>query len=244
MIATFTDFGVAGPYLGELRIALQRCAPDIAVIDLMSDAPRFNPRASAYLLAAVAQRLPPNCVVLAVVDPGVGGGREPVALYADTRWYVGPDNGLLDVVSMRAEDSTWWRIRWRPDELSNSFHGRDLFAPVAARLALGEPLPKSYIEHITRRSKAPPPDIAEVVYLDGYGNAVSGLRAQAVHPESTLNVHGTSIDGARTFSAVPVGQPFWYENSMGLVEVAANQGSAADMLQMEIGTLVEVKPAP
>lgn len=242
MIVTFTDFGVSGPYLGEMRIALQRHAPGIAVVDLMSDAPCFNPRASSYLLAAIARRLPPNSVVLAVVDPGVGGSREPVALCADTLWYVGPDNGLLDVVSMHADMSTWWRICWRPDELSASFHGRDLFAPVAGRLALGRPPPEGYLDRMTTRSVDAPLDVAEVIYLDGYGNAVTGLRALALHPESTLEVRGTTIGGATTFSAVSVGQAFWYENSMGLAEVAVNQGSAADLLGLQIGTALAVKP--
>jgi hypothetical protein len=236
MIVTFTDFGVTGPYLGELRIALERHAPGVPVVDLMSDAPRFDPRASAYLLAALARRLPADCVVVAVVDPGVGGGRQALVLRADERWYVGPDNGLLRIVAAQAGDGAWWRILWRPAQLSASFHGRDLFAPVAARLIGGEALSERCAQRISEPDHKWPPDLAEIVYLDGFGNAVSGLRAQWLDEAAVMRVAGVEIGHAATFSAVPVGRPFWYRNSMDLIEVAVNQGSAASALGLDVGS--------
>ncbi len=140
MIVLFTDFGSAGPYVGQMRAVLVRAAPDVPVIELFSDAPAFNAKASAYLLAAYCAEFEPGTVFLAVVDPGVGGPREAIALEADGRWYVAPDNGLLALVARRADAAQWWRITWRPANLSASFHGRDLFALVAARLARGENL--------------------------------------------------------------------------------------------------------
>ncbi|MHA1114521.1 MAG: SAM-dependent chlorinase/fluorinase, partial [Alphaproteobacteria bacterium] len=133
MIALFTDFGAAGPYTGQVKAVLAQDAPGVPVIDLIADAPACDPRAGAYLLAALAPEFPPGTVFLCVVDPGVGGPRAPLIVEADGRRFVGPDNGLFEIVTARHR-----RIDWRPARLSTSFHGRDLFAPVAARLARAE----------------------------------------------------------------------------------------------------------
>jgi len=141
MIVLFTDFGLQGPYTGQMKAVLRQMAPDIPVIDLFADAPVGNPKASAYLLAVYAAWFPAGTVFLGVVDPGVGGTRPSVILKADGQWYVGPGNGLFELVQRRAGETRSWEIDWRPEHLSASFHGRDLFAPVAAMLARGEPPP-------------------------------------------------------------------------------------------------------
>ena len=135
MIVLFTDFGLAGPYTGQMKAVLARDAPGQPVIDLFADAPSRNPRAAAYLLAAYAAWFPAGTVFLAVVDPGVGGIRAPLIVSADGCCYVGPDNGLFELVLRRAREAQVWEITWQPAALSASFHGRDLFAPVAAKLA-------------------------------------------------------------------------------------------------------------
>ena len=114
---------------------------EVALGVLAHAAPAMNPRASAYLLAALAPSIKGEASFVCVVDPGVGTERRALALRADGRWFVGPDNGLLDVVGRRAQAAEWWEITWRPEQLSATFHGRDLFAPVAAKLARGEAPP-------------------------------------------------------------------------------------------------------
>jgi S-adenosyl-L-methionine hydrolase (adenosine-forming) len=141
MIVLFTDFGLHGTYTGQLKAVLHQMAPGVPAIDLFADAPVGNPKASAYLLAAYAVWFPVGTVFLCVVDPGVGGRRPAIVLEADGRWYVGPGNGLFELVLRRAAKTRSWDIDWRPEHLSASFHGRDLFAPVAAMLARGEPPP-------------------------------------------------------------------------------------------------------
>ena len=94
MIVLFTDFGLEGPYTGQVRAVLYRTAPQVPVVDLFADAPAGKPKPAAYLLAAYGVWFPPGTVLLAVVDPGVGGPRAPVIVEAEGRWYVGPDNGL------------------------------------------------------------------------------------------------------------------------------------------------------
>ena len=132
MIVLCTDFGLEGPYTGQVKAVLARAAPAVPVIDLFADLPPFRPQAAAYLLAAYGLVLVAGDVIVAVVDPGVGGARAALALEADGRWYVGPDNGIFELVLRRAHAARSWRIDWRPTALSATFHGRDLFAPVAA----------------------------------------------------------------------------------------------------------------
>ncbi len=238
MILMFTDFSHAGPYLGEMEAVLRRTAPEVSVVNLMADAPAFSPKPSAYLLAALCGRILVGDVVLAVVDPGVGGERAPVAVEADGRWLVGPDNGLFELVVRRARAVRTYGIGWRPDTLSTSFHGRDLFAPIAARLARGRRdglLPMELTRHADW-----PDELAEIVYLDGYGNAVTGIRAASLGTDAALTAFGQHLAFAATFSAVPPRQAFWYANSSGLAEIASNGGSAATALGLRIGTPVGV----
>ncbi len=233
MIALFTDFGSAGPYVGQIHAVLNMNAPGTPVVDLFHDVPRYDSRAAAYLLPAYASIFPPQTVFICVVDPGVGGERRPLALEADGRWYVGPDNGIFNLVLRRARQPVVHEICWRPPTLSESFHGRDLFAPVAAKLAQGV-LPESRpVTPVAPVFDDWPDDLACVLYIDGYGNAISGLRSHGIPVNKALQVHGHTVPHARIFSEVPRGQAFWYGNANGLVEIAVNQGSA----KRELGLL-------
>jgi len=241
-IALFTDFGSAGPYVGQMKAVLVMRAPGVPVIDLMADAPAFDPRAAAYLLAALLPELPPDAVVGAVVDPGVGGERAPLIAEIDGRLLVGPDNGLFEPALRRAEAKRAWRITWRPERLSNTFHGRDLFAPMAARLALGHSPEEAGAQDVEVPSLPHwADDLAEIVYVDGYGNAMTGLRATSIAEDAEIEVGGRTLASARTYSAVPAGAAFWYANSIGLVEVSVARGRASDVLGAAIGTPVRAK---
>ncbi len=235
-IVLFTDFGSSDLYVGQVKAVLQRHAPAIPVIDLLHEAPVFNVRASAHLLASLAGGFDEDNVFLAVVDPGVGGERGVLVMQADGRWYVGPDNGLLSVIGARAHKGDSWRIVWRPERLSASFHGRDLFAPVAATLALQNGLPRGWFEHADKPSvEFGGEDLPEIIYIDHYGNAHTGIRASGIPREMQLVVGGLRLPYARVFSEAAAATAFWYENSQGLVEVAVNRGSAAQLQGLKIG---------
>src|SRR5215813_1603316 len=118
MIVLFTDFGLQGPYTGQMKAVRQQMAPGISITNLSADAPAGNPKASAYLLAAYAQWFAAGTTFLCVVDPGVGGARPPVILEADGRWYVGPGNGLFELVERRAAKARSWDIDLQPRRLS------------------------------------------------------------------------------------------------------------------------------
>ncbi len=234
-ILLFTDFGSNDLYVGQVKCVLERYAPGVAVIDLLHEAPAFDPEASAHLLAALSTRLPRGAVIMGVVDPGVGSDRDAVVLRADGRWYVGPDNGLFSLVAARAATRAVWRVSAPPADASPSFHGRDVFAPLAAAVATDD-FPNERVEaapHLAVTLQAD--DLAEIIYLDHYGNAFTGIRAHGRDPGKALEVNGVVLPHARVFSSVPPGTAFWYENSVGLVEIAVNAGSAREVIGLSIG---------
>jgi S-adenosylmethionine hydrolase len=176
-----------------------------------------------------------------VVDPGVGSERRAILVKDSNQWYLGPDNGLLSQVARRSGEAEIEEIVWRPERLSNSFHGRDLFTPVAAAICNleYEAGPKLSCESLVGASWMD--DLEEVIYIDGFGNAVTGIRASTVDIDVIIKLAGREISHARTFSNVNVGVPFWYENSMGLIEIAVNQRSAKKMLNLNIGDSVSMR---
>ena len=240
MIVLFTDFGLNGPYTGQMKAVLHRMAPGTPAIDLFADAPAGNPKASAYLLATYAAWFPTGTVFLCVVDPGVGGARPAVIIEADERWFVGPDNGLFELIQRRAGKTRSLQIEWKPEHLSASFHGRDLFAPIAAMLARGDPPPGRQRGDELQRQTDWPDDLGEIVYIDHFGNAMTGMRAAMLVPNAALATAGRVLQRARTFGDRPPGEAFWYENSNGLAEIAVNQGRADRELGLTIGKPVEI----
>ena len=239
MIILFTDFGMGGPYVGQMHAVLAQQAPAVPVIDLFHDVPRHDIRAAAYLLPAYTQGTPPGTIHVCVVDPGVGGARRALIVKADHRWYVGPDNGLFHMLARRARALECREILWRPASLSASFHGRDLFAPVAAQLVRGL-MPDSVPAALTPPVPDWPEDLPQVLYIDHFGNAITGLRADRLGRDVRLRIGGTGLAYARTYSEVRAGQGFWYENANGLVEIAANQARASDQYGIAVGDSVGV----
>lgn len=241
MIVLFTDFGWQGPYVGQMKAVLHQHAPEQAIVDLAHDAPVFDPRAAAYLLAAWCRGFASGSVFVCVVDPGVGTGqRRPVLLRADDYWFVGPDNGLFNRLAMDARELQMWEILWRPAQLSCSFHGRDLFAPVAAQLATGT-LPEARqlpVEQL--RECGWPRDDYRCLYSDAFGNIITGVEAAAVDPDALVALHGQRIPHGHTFGDVRQGSAFWYENSSGLLEVSVNRGNAARELRVAPGDEITI----
>jgi len=233
-ILLFTDFGLEGPYIGQLRAVLAARAPDVPVIDLFPDVPCWDPETAACLLRAVLRDVPAPLLCLAVVDPGVGTSRRGIVVEADERVLVGPDNGLFSAVVASARTVRCWEIDYRPRRLSRTFHGRDLFAPVVARLATGQPVDE--LAHpIDAIARGPVSDLDRILYIDRFGNAMTGIDGDGLDLQRRLWVAGRRLPYAETFASVPVGQAFWYVNALGLVEIAVNQGAACDRLGLSVG---------
>jgi hypothetical protein len=241
MILLYTDFGSQDFYVGQMKSVLYQWVERTPVVDLFHQVPKFNIQVGAQLLAALVDHLPAfNVVLLAVVDPGVGGIRRPVVMQADGRWYVGPDNGLFSAVALRSGSVRIWEIVWRPAHLSNSFHGRDLFAPIAAMLARGERWEGALREVAGLSVEIGMTDRHQILYIDHYGNAITNIASGSLARDCRLEVAGEVLRYAHVFEAVQEGLLFWYENSIGLIEVACNQGNAATMLQLQPGMDVHV----
>ncbi|MCG3202144.1 MAG: hypothetical protein NFCOHLIN_02023 [Gammaproteobacteria bacterium] len=241
MIVLVTDFGLEGPYVGQLMRVFHEQAPGEPVVTLFADAPAWNAKACAYLLPPYARDFPAGTVFTCVIDPGVGSHiHAPAAVRCDARWFVGPDNGLFELVRRRARKVSNFRIAWRPPGMSASFHGRDLYAPTAARLARGGQEGLEPADGL--RFGDWPDDLTEVVYIDHYGNAMTGLRASQLDRRADLLVGTVRVRPAHTFAAVARGEAFWYENANGLVEIAVNQGRAADALRIAIGDRIRAVP--
>jgi len=246
VIFLFTDFGREGPYLGQVEAVIARRAPAHRIIELCSDVSAFAAQWAAYLLPAYASIANTDDIVVAVIDPGVGSDRAGVVLEADGRWFVGPDNGLLALVARRATRAAAWRVPPPPPDIAATFHGRDVFAPMAAEIANhgGDALSRVGaigIPATTLDRPDWPDDLGVIVYVDRFGNAMTGLRGTAIPGGSILTIGGHRAAQARTFNDVPVGDLFWYVNSNGLVEVAVNCGRASDLAGVKPGATVAVE---
>lgn len=240
VIVLFTDFGLEGPYLGQVQAVLHVQAPGLPVINLFSDLPPFAIQGAASLLPAYAAGFPPATVFLCVVDPGVGSARPGVVVQADGCWYVGPNEGLFAMLARQSEKVACWQLA-EADGVSASFHGRDVFAPVAARLARGGPVPGDPVAVSCLAQADWPDELFRVVYIDRFGNAMTGVRASALAAGALLEVNGQTVQMARTFSDVPPGEAFWYANANGLVEFAVNRGRADEELGLKTGTAFKLR---
>lgn len=240
MIVLLTDYGIAGPYVGQLHAVIHQVSHDIGIVDLCHTLPAFSVRSAAYLLPAYTHGLPQNTIIICVVDPGVGSDRPHALLKADGRYYIGPDNGLFDVLAARATSIEKYHFDW-PAPASQTFHGRDVYVPAALKL-----LEAGSIDGLDCRLSQSavlklPADIDEVIYIDEFGNCVTGRFDPLERQVNHVVAGDHELFYARTFSDVPEGQCFWYENANGLLEIAANQASAVGRLGLRLGDPVTLK---
>lgn len=240
MIVLFTDFGNHDPYVGQVKAKLAEHAPGQQVVDLLHQAPDYNAHAGAHLIAAFAPTFPPGTVFMCVVDPGVGTERDGVVVMAGGRWFVGPDNGLLSIIAVRNAESKIWRITWKPEGASATFHGRDIFAVIAALIAKGE-FPSDKLEQKGKLDvEFDSGDLNRVIYIDHYGNAWTGIRGADIPKASRVVAGNGEFKHAETFGFVGKGEGFWFANSVGLLELAINRGNAAEKLGLKVGDIVRI----
>jgi hypothetical protein len=153
-------------------------------------------------------------------------------------WLLAPDNGLLMPLLHRTPDAEVFRVDWRPERLSASFHGRDLFAPLAAHICSGCLPAATPIARDSLVGADWPSQGHVICHVDAFGNLITGVDADQVPPGHRLLAAGRCVPSARTFSDVPVGEAFWYRNAFDLVELAVNQGRADVSLGLGIGDAV------
>jgi len=252
-VALLTDFGYLDAYAGVMKGVLFSRCPDLRSFDLTHGVPRGNTLAGALQLAAAVPYCPPDTVFLAVVDPGVGGERRGLCARSGGRLFVGPDNGLLwPALTLLGEPEVFHLDRpryWLPHP-SATFHGRDVFAPIAAMLALGRapedfgaPIQDPVRLEIPRPIHGTAGLAGEVLLVDHFGNAVTNIRPQDLRdpgPDAMLMLAGSrTLRGPAThYGAVPPGEPLVLLGSLGYYEVAVHGGSAADLLGLRRGSPV------
>jgi S-adenosylmethionine hydrolase len=262
IVALLTDFGTQDYYVGAMKGAVLAACREATLVDITHEIPAHDIVAAAYTLASAVRAFPGETVFLAVVDPGVGSERRAIALEADGYRFVGPDNGLFsDVlaahVDVRVHEITN-RGLFRYD-VSATFHGRDIFGPIAGLLAGGTPIDQvgSPIPDPVRLERQPARAVADgvwettVVHVDRFGNLTTGLSRSGLDRILTnvegdptgivILVEGVVLPFVRTYSDVPEGDACALLGSSDRLEVAVHRGSAARLLGAVAGTPVRVK---
>jgi len=260
LVALYTDFGINDPYVGQLKGAVKTVNPSAELLDLSHDSAAFDISAASYVLAKATRTLPSGTVIVAVVDPGVGSDRAALAVRtAAGRIYVAPDNGILTEVLAREGLAAARLIEnqdlFLPGEASSTFHGRDIFAPVAGHLAGGTSLesvgPKAEkLLRLPRNTATVMPNLAKglVIFIDHYGNILTNIPGSELAKLKTGQLLNLTIKGKpvpvpflRTYAEAPADRPFALVNSDGEFEIAIAKGNAAKKLGVAPGDPVVLK---
>lgn len=237
IITLTTDFGTGSPYVAAMKAVLLAGAPDAVLVDVAHEVPPFDLMQGAFIFWLGTRHFEPGAVHVAVVDPGVGTERRPIAFKLGGSFYVGPDNGLFDTVIQESEHLPTDVVQLhRPPSISATFEGRDVFAPSAAALASRRP-----IDQLGDPVSGPLVDLPAqgpaVVWVDRFGNLITNLKP----PLTPLEVNGHQVrEMARTFGNVPPNRPFLYVGSMGLIAMGVAQGRADVALGASSGTPLKV----
>lgn len=253
VITLTTDFGTRDWFVGTMKGVILGVHPGAHVVDLTHEVPPGDIRAGAFALASACPYFPEGTIHVAVVDPGVGGTRKPIAVRTRRGIFIAPDNGLLTLALQREEVRAVREVtnkRFFRGPLSHTFHGRDLFAPVAAHLSKGA----AFTRVGPRVSEwktidFPQPSVegtrirGEIVYVDQFGNAISNI-PEPILPSSTgLKIrHRNKVLCTlhECYEAVPAGQVVAVVGSSGFVEIAVNGGSASKSLNIKSGDPVSL----
>lgn len=259
IVTLLTDFGTADYFVGAMKGAVLSVNPAAVIVDITHEAPAHDVEAGAFTLLAAFASFPAGTIHVAVVDPGVGSSRRPLVVEAAGHLFVGPDNGLFGHVYERAGEFRATHLtndRYFRREVSATFHGRDLFAPVAGALSLGlDPAALGpRVEDVVRLPTSKPRRLADgrleaaVIHVDRFGNLITNLAPEDLTEESvrrgaTLSVGAREIKTFRRFYADEAGgadEPFVIPGSAGLLEISVNRASAARLLDARRGQKIYV----
>ena len=250
-IALLTDFGSRDYYVGAMKGVIFSINPGAQIVDISHDIEPQNITSAAFVLSACYRDFPAGTIFVCVIDPGVGSERHAIASAFNGQLFVGPDNGIFSLVL--AADSKTVLIEndhffYKP--VSNTFHGRDIFAPVAAHLSAGaalDDLGPSIDDRVTLQklhSQRVSENVIEgmVLHVDRFGNIVTNITADEAGPAFKLEIAGRSITERREFYAgAEPGQPFAITGSAGFIEVSIDGGPAASELGVKSGIPVTAR---
>lgn len=257
LITLTTDFGLADSYVGAMKGVILGIDPTATIVDISHDIAPQDVQEAAYVVYTAYPYFPPDTIHVVVVDPGVGSRRRAIALRAAQACFVAPDNGVLSYVLAREgmkEAVSLTHSRYHRPTVSHTFHGRDIFAPVAAHLARGVPLAELG-EPVTEIFTFPLPQpqvlpdggvVGHVLHVDRFGNLILDVREEdcILSEGLVLELAGHRIQGlGRTFTDVPAGELVAYIGSSGHLEIALREGNAAQSLGMKRGDKIQLKGA-
>lgn len=256
IVTLTTDFGIADWFVGTMKGVILGIAPRAKVVDISHEIPSGDIRAGAFALAASYRFFPRKAIHVAVVDPGVGSRRTAIAVQTSDYFFIGPDNGVLSLALAKERIKSIHRLtneKFLLQPVSQTFHGRDVFAPVAAHLSEGVAIRKFGLEqkYFTRLDWSGPRQSrgtiqGEVVYIDRFGNAITNIGsvvlAQLKQSSVAIFVKHKRLCPVKDFyQAVPISKAVGVIGSSGFLEIAVNGGSAAQKFGLKIGDAVEVR---
>lgn len=255
IITLTTDFGLQDHYVSAIKAVIIGIAPDVRLVDVSHTIPPQDIMAGAWVTRNAAFLFPPETVHLVVVDPGVGTDRNPIVLKIGDQYFVGPDNGIFSLLydefkfeAYKLNKPDFWR-----KERSRTFHGRDIFAPVAAHISNGVPLKElgdPITDLVTYHWAVPLGDKdglqGWVIHIDQFGNLITNISEKLLEDTAgrrkvKIYVGNTIIDHlVNTFGDVEPGEPVAFIGSSGMLEVAINKGNAAKMLSVDKGAQISL----
>ncbi|HKY44552.1 MAG TPA: SAM-dependent chlorinase/fluorinase [Pyrinomonadaceae bacterium] len=249
MITLLTDFGTVDYFVGAVKGAILSVNPRVVIIDITHEIPPQDVEAAAFTLLASYQTFPAGTIHVAVVDPGVGSERRPIVVRAGAQLFVGPDNGIFSYVYEREPSHQVFHITsdkyFRPSP-SMTFHGRDIFAPVAAALSKGVK-PEALGPLITNPvglETSLTPEVLKIIHIDRFGNCITNITRDLVDPKRhpTLLINRKQISVFREFySSASPNELFAIWGSAGFLEISMNGSSAAKVLRAKRGDTVNVR---
>jgi S-adenosylmethionine hydrolase len=260
VIALLTDFGVDSPYVGEMKAVIYSINPEAKIIDITHSVPAHNIIVGAFLLRSVSKYLPDNFITVGIVDPGVGTSRSELIFKTKRGFFIGPDNGLLYPAANDNGIISVYRITNKSyllPHISRTFHGRDIFAPVAAYLSLGVQ-PDEMGPETTRYIKVelPKPSISEnyieshVIYIDSFGNVTLDIDTDFLsrfgwHSGDKFLVeigdHKYNVQLVESYGYSEHNLLIFVVNSFDHLELAVNQGNAASLLKLNVGDILKIR---
>jgi len=255
IITLTTDFGLADPYVAEMKAVILGINPSVEIVDISHQIEKFNIRMGAYILASAAPYFPKGTIHVAVVDPGVGTKRKPILIETEKGFFIGPDNGVLALAAEKQGVRHIYEIanpKYMLTKVSTTFHGRDIFAPAAAHISKGVPplefgpeirrIVKPQFAKIVRKGSML---VGEIIHVDGFGNVVTNFTAEELESlgiGESLNIKigevALKLKFCRAYAEVGAKKPLAIIGSHDFLEISVNKGNAAEMFGAKVGDKV------
>lgn len=255
VITLTTDFGTSDWYVGTMKGVILNISPNAKIVDITHEIPQGDIRAAAFSLLCSYKYFPKGTIHVVVVDPTVGSNRKPIAIKTDSYWFIAPDNGALSYAAMNEKIQDIRLIeneRFLLKRKGNTFHGRDVFAPIAAHIAKGKISPSKIGKRLSDYIKLDYPKTEQkgnevagkIIYIDRFGNCITNIefKDESEYLNSQIFIGNKKIATVcRCYADVESGAPVAVFGSSGFIEIAIRDGNAAKKLNLQTGAKIRLK---